>query len=109
MPLFGHALLAIVAGPVLWLGGALCFDAVHALLTHALHELERARVDAIEATGLCRRYHPVMLDLGFVRHPSTSFALTVNLAARGTDVDLGTEDDWYLSAGDGDQLYGVTL
>ena len=80
-------------------------DLVTGCLVRAIELLDRAGVDNVRTTGLCKTYHRALLDLGFARDDAARHRLAVNLA----DNDLGDEHEWYVSAGDGDQLYATLL
>ena len=83
--------------------------AVRTLVAAAIRRLDSQRVDSVTATGLCAAYHPVLTDLGFEMTTNSLFRLGLMLDDKTLHEPLRDEDGWYLSAGDGDQLYGSVL
>lgn len=80
-------------------------DLVASCLVHALTVLDRACVDTVRATGLCTAYHEPLRQLGFAVDEGARHQIAVHLPGQ----DLGPDDAWYVSAGDGDQLYATLL
>ncbi|MCH8970430.1 MAG: hypothetical protein IIA66_15100 [Planctomycetes bacterium] len=80
------------------------------LIRAAVNELGGLGAEIIGANGLRTKYNSVLADCGFRRSPSDRYALSALLdsAARKDDI-LARHDDWYVSAGDGDVLYGRSI
>ena len=74
------------------------------LLATAVAELATAGVDGVDAFGLSSGLHPVLLELGFVARPARERQLALVLPQGETFA--ADPQMWYLSSGDGDQLYG---
>lgn len=81
--------------------------ALRTLLSLAIRRLDRRGVDAVTATGLCTAYHAELAHLGFARETGTfKIGTRLDRAAHPTS-SLTRENAWYLSAGDGEQLYAL--
>ncbi len=80
------------------------------LVRAAVNELGGLGAEIIGASGLRTKYNSVLADLGFRQLPSDRYSLSglLDSAARDSD-SLARRDDWYVSAGDGDVLYGTSI
>ncbi len=80
------------------------------LIRAAVNELEGLGAEIIGATGLRTKYNAVLTDIGFRQLPSDRYSLSALLEGAGRKRDsLARRDDWYVSAGDGDVLYGTSI
>lgn len=80
------------------------------LIRAAVNELGGLGAEIIGTSGLRTKYNSVLADLEFRQLPSDRYSLSALLdsAARKSD-SLARRDDWYVSAGDGDVLYGASV
>ena len=81
---------------------------VAAAIANAVTLLGNANVDSVRTTGLSTHYHEPLTDLGFQLDETSPHQLTINFDGSPQSSEVGPMDKWYLSAGDGPQLYSVT-
>lgn len=76
------------------------------LICKLISIFDNLKVDAVAATGLTLTYHSLLEEIGFVKTDVTwgTLRLISNLDDLSTN-SLMSDNDWYYSGGDGDQLY----
>lgn len=82
---------------------------VEALVAELMQRLDVKRCDSIASLGLHPTFHPLLRKLGFEDHEDEAFAMVVNPNSGRGDLDLKSENEWYISAADSDALYGDTI
>ncbi len=82
------------------------FEKVYArqLVVAAMRWLDRAGVDSVTVSGLHVRYHSLLEEISFEHQYLEEFNLVLGLDSSYSG-DVYRDDQWYYTAGDGDQLY----